>query len=817
MAFSLGVDIGTTYTAAGLWRDGTVNSVPLGNRSHAVPSVLFLRDDGVLLVGEAASRRAVTEPSREARDFKRRMGDEVPIRMGDKSFRANELTGHLLRWVIDTASEREGGRPDHVVLTCPAEWGDYRRGLLLEAAASAGLQDVGLLPEPVAAATWYAAQERVATDSLIGVYDLGGGTFDASVVRKTGTGFEIVGEAGGDDAVGGIDFDHALLRHVGATAGIDLAGFDPDDPVAASALAQLFTAVVDAKEALSTDVETVVPVLLPGLTRHVPVTRAQLESLIRPQITGTVHLFGQIVRRAGLEPAQLRTVLLVGGSSRIPLVAQLLRAELGVAVALDTHPKYAVSLGAAIAAGPRVEARTGPLPGLPRTFTETPAVAQSPPVAQIPAVAQTPAVAGAGLAAEPAVNRMVNLAYTGLTAPTDVKVVLPPPSRLAPAPVITDRDDVVVRTREGSPGWLRRAAPLAVGLVVLAVAAVVVMALRSPDEGVGQPPTPSDPGASLGQALPGEVSLNGQLVIDPVGIDSMRAVTAAPSGDLIGVGVSVDLQPRAWVRRGAQPWRASRLPEVARGGISDVAAARIGAQQRIVAVGWAGTEREHRPAIWTSTNGEGWQSPKLPPDLVAPGILELTAVTPAVGGGFLAIALDRRADTLDGDATVFRSDNGSDWHRVAATGLDGSGPQDVRRITRTADGRLLAVGSIQEGAHRGAGLWTSPDGVKWQSYSSVPSGAPTLWTVTQVSDGSLLACGSVGLADPPTVGCWTQPAGDGKAPWQRYDVTAEPGTPAPVFLYDCVNTAQGLLLVGTARDDAGKVDAGVWSARALAR
>src|SRR6266542_94837 len=120
VAFSLGVDIGTTYTAAGLWRDGTVNSVPLGNRSHAVPSVLFLRDDGVLLVGEAASRRAVTEPSREARDFKRRMGDEVPIRMGDKSFRANELTGHLRRWVIYTASEREGGRPDHVVLTCAA-------------------------------------------------------------------------------------------------------------------------------------------------------------------------------------------------------------------------------------------------------------------------------------------------------------------------------------------------------------------------------------------------------------------------------------------------------------------------------------------------------------------------------------------------------------------------------------------------------------------------------------------------------------------------------------------------------------------------
>src|SRR5947199_1143186 len=118
MPFSLGVDIGSTYTAAAVWRDGSVQSVPLGNRANAVPSVLFLREDGTLLVGEAASRRAVTEPGREARDFKRRMGDEVPILLGDKAFQAQELTGHLLRWVVETVSSAEGGPPDHIVLTC---------------------------------------------------------------------------------------------------------------------------------------------------------------------------------------------------------------------------------------------------------------------------------------------------------------------------------------------------------------------------------------------------------------------------------------------------------------------------------------------------------------------------------------------------------------------------------------------------------------------------------------------------------------------------------------------------------------------------
>src|SRR5256885_3544117 len=227
MPFSLGVDIGSTHPAAALGRDGSVQSVPLGNRSNAVPSVLFLRADGTLLVGEAASRRAAVEPDRQARDFKRRMGDEVPILLGDgRRMPAHELTGHLLRWVVDTASEREGERPGHLVLTHPAEWGDYRRNLLVEAAATAGLPDVGLLPEPVAAAAWYAAQDRIAPGALVGVYDLGGGTFDPAVVRKTDTALQGLGAPRRGETIGGLNFDHTLLRYVAAAAGVDLGALD---------------------------------------------------------------------------------------------------------------------------------------------------------------------------------------------------------------------------------------------------------------------------------------------------------------------------------------------------------------------------------------------------------------------------------------------------------------------------------------------------------------------------------------------------------------------------------------------------------------
>src|SRR5215213_5557383 len=175
--YGLGVDLGTTYTAAALWRDGRAESVALGTTSLSVPSVLFLRDDDVLLVGDAAVRRGISEPDRVARQFKRRFGDDEAT--------PAELAGVLLRWVVDTVTEREGGPPAHVTLTHPATWREHRTSLLVEAAEAAGLTDVGLVAEPVAAAAFYASTERLETDALLAVYDLGGGTFDATVVRKT--------------------------------------------------------------------------------------------------------------------------------------------------------------------------------------------------------------------------------------------------------------------------------------------------------------------------------------------------------------------------------------------------------------------------------------------------------------------------------------------------------------------------------------------------------------------------------------------------------------------------------------------------------
>lgn len=810
VTYPLGVDIGTTYTAAAIWREGRVQTVPLGNRADAVPSTLFLRDDGTVLTGEAAARRGISEPDRLAREFKRRMGDEVPILLGGQSFTAHELTGRVLRWTVDRVAELQGGTPSHIVLTHPAEWGDYRRGLLLEAARAAGVQSVGLLPEPVAAATWYAAQERVEPGSLIGVYDFGGGTFDASVVRKTPTGVEIYGEAGGDDAIGGIDFDYALFRHVGNVAGIDVASYDQSDPAVAAGLGQLLQSVVDAKEALSADIEAVVPVLLPGVSRQVLVTRADFEGLIRDQVLGTVGVFGQVVRRAGIEPRSLRTVLLVGGTSRIPLVTQLLASELGLRVAVDAHPKYTVSLGAAIAAAPRVAGpRPGPIgpvrpmpaPPPPRAPAPWPPALSSygpPSVVPQPVPARAPAPAPMPVpvpAAPPAVSESVDLVGTGLTGATDVSAVIAsiPPPRSAEQPV-------VIRTRDRTPGTSRtkgRGRAILFAVVILVVLGVVGYLVTRPSDPATPPPAAVGPSTSASAAAQ-TLSLTGNLVTAPSGPDTMRAVAVAPSGDLVAVGTSLHQEPRAWVRRGGK-WTVTAVG--GQGAMEDVVAGPNG----LVAVGFAGAGAQRRPAVWTSVDGAKWTLVSAAGDFApAKGVTELTAIT-TNGDGLLAAGVDRRTDRVDGDVAMYSSTNGTQWSSASAVGLTGPGPQAVQRMAQTSSG-LVAIGSALVGAHRGPAMWTFADGKTWQAAADVPAGSPALWGVAEQADKALLVCGSTGTADQPVVACWRNKSGH----WEELAVKPASGSATPLYVYGLVVTGGKVEAVGVGRKG-DTVDAATWT------
>ncbi|MEM9889421.1 MAG: Hsp70 family protein [Actinomycetota bacterium] len=353
MSYQLGVDVGTTFSAAAVHRDGRAAIATLGGRAPSIPSVVLLREDGTYLTGDAAERRAASEPERVVREFKRRLGDSTPIIVGGAPHSAESLTAKLLGAIVDKVAEGEGGRPDKVVVTRPANWGEFKIDLLSQAARLAGIDPdvLDFITEPEAAAISYAAQERVAQGEIIAVYDLGGGTFDAAVLERTTASFKIIGRPEGIERLGGIDFSAAVFAHVGNSLGDALTELDPADPAALAAVARLRRDCVEAKEALSSDTDAVIPVLLPSLQTEVRITRAEFEGLIRPSLLDTVGAMERAIASADLAMEDVTRILLVGGSSRIPLVAQMVSSQLARPVAVDTHPKHTVAVGAAFAAG----------------------------------------------------------------------------------------------------------------------------------------------------------------------------------------------------------------------------------------------------------------------------------------------------------------------------------------------------------------------------------------------------------------------------------------------------------------------------------
>ncbi len=410
MGYVVGIDLGTTYSAAAVARDGRVEPFTLGVTAPVIPSIVLLREDGEILTGEAAERRAMSEPTRTGREFKRRLGDPVPIILGGTPYGAEALMAHLLRAIVAQVAEREGEAPDLIVLTHPANYSDYKKGLLEETARQAGLDlgKVRYITEPQAAAISYARQQRVEPGEIVAVYDFGGGTFDAAVVRKTETGFELVGNPEGMERLGGVDMDQAVLAHVDQSVDGMLTQLDHDDAGVRSGLARLRDEARSAKEALSTDTDTTVHVAAPGLQTEVRLTREELESMIRPRVRETITALERAVASAGITIHDVSRVLLVGGSSRIPLVSQLVREQTGRPTALDSHPKLAVATGAAVAFAPEDPTGTVTAAQAPPGEAATAAAGASGLSQGVTAAAVTASMTTAGLAAGTAAESLTS-------------------------------------------------------------------------------------------------------------------------------------------------------------------------------------------------------------------------------------------------------------------------------------------------------------------------------------------------------------------------------------------------------------------------
>jgi len=350
--FRLGIDFGTSNTVAMLaFPDGRIRPL-LFDGSPLLPSAVHADPTAGLLTGRDAAHAARTRPDC-FEPHPKRCVDDGTVLLGQAQVPVTDLVAAVLSRVAAEASRVTGGPLPQVVLTCPADWGPRRRQVL-RAAARAVFGDVTLVTEPEAAASYFVAvaRRRMPPGSCLMVYDLGAGTFDASVVRRTADGFEVLAVRGLRD-VGGLDVDAAVVAALGATyRARDEARWtrlvEPRDPADRRASRDFWEDVRAGKELLSRAAHTTVHV--PLFDDEAPLGREHLERLAEPILDRTVDTTRQVLADAHVAATDLAGLFLVGGASRMPLAAALLHRRLRVAPTVVEQPELVVAEGALYAA-----------------------------------------------------------------------------------------------------------------------------------------------------------------------------------------------------------------------------------------------------------------------------------------------------------------------------------------------------------------------------------------------------------------------------------------------------------------------------------
>ncbi|MEV0645348.1 Hsp70 family protein [Phytomonospora sp. NPDC050363] len=347
----LGVDFGTSHTVAVLaYPDGRTKSMLFDDGTPLLRSAVYADSDGQIQVGRDAVRRAGLDPTRYEPNPKQRI-DEQTVLLGDSEHRVPDLFAAVLKRVVSEVRRVAGTIPQDVVMTFPAAWGARRREILTGAAATAGLHNVRLIPEPVGAAVYFTTVlgHQVNDGRPLGVFDFGGGTLDVAVVRRDGNTFTVLSTGGLPD-LGGVDLDSALVDHLGELiAQRDPALWrrlsNPEGSADRRSRQLLWDDVRGAKESLSRT--TSAPVNVPETDTDLHLTRDEFERLTTPLLQRAINETQRVIREARCEPAQLAGLFLVGGSSRVPLVARMLHSGLGIPPTVLEQPEVAVAEGAA--------------------------------------------------------------------------------------------------------------------------------------------------------------------------------------------------------------------------------------------------------------------------------------------------------------------------------------------------------------------------------------------------------------------------------------------------------------------------------------
>src|SRR4051794_27384093 len=333
----VGIDLGTTNSLVAFMQGDTPVVIPGEDGSNLVPSIVALDANSQVVVGNPARKylietsdhaiysvkrlmgRGAEDIQEELKLFPFRLADDLQagevmrIKLGDKEFTPPEVSAFVLRQLKRNAERFFGGPVKKAVITVPAYFNDAQRQATKDAGRIAGLEVLRLVNEPTAASLAYGLDKK--KNGIVAVYDLGGGTFDVSILRLHDGIFEVIA-TNGDTHLGGDDIDNLLiaiaLDDIRGDMGIDVSGIG-------EAVATIRKAVIDAKIALSSESAITLEVELPGGKHYArKITREQFEQLIQPIIDRTVGPCKQALKDAGLKPEQIDEVVLVGGSTRIP-------------------------------------------------------------------------------------------------------------------------------------------------------------------------------------------------------------------------------------------------------------------------------------------------------------------------------------------------------------------------------------------------------------------------------------------------------------------------------------------------------------------
>jgi len=349
----LGIDFGTCYSSAALLINETPRPLkePISH-GYSFPSSVFVTEEGKLLVGQAAENARQKNPQRYRAEFKRDLGTPNPYAFVDSYFLPEELIAEVLKKLKQEAekvAQERGASPlNQVQLTIPATYQSYKRKLMEDAAHQAGFSEIELVEEPVAAAYYYSAHATVKSGEIILVYDLGGGTFDATLIQKQDSGYQLLGMPKGLSNCGGIEFDRQIFQKLKSNCSEELR------QQLSAKNGWLARAIVsnlcrDLKHQLSEEEEAsiYVPISL-GKVEPFSLARTTFNQLIAPLIEETLDCCDQLLRNTGQEWSQINQVLLVGGSCRIPYVQEAVGKKLGQSPLLVDDPELAVCFGATL-------------------------------------------------------------------------------------------------------------------------------------------------------------------------------------------------------------------------------------------------------------------------------------------------------------------------------------------------------------------------------------------------------------------------------------------------------------------------------------